>query len=352
MQDSSSQYSSGYLQGLLNQQQFQGAAQMAYNAPTQPLYDDMPPYQSRQPTTEVLSKGFDIPQSYRARDNRRVSGSGAMPQQYPIALYQQRLQYDPTTDLEYSTIASSDPTIDPEFLQAAGAELTDQLDDTQKMQESKGGAQNTLSKETLKGLGDRTTSQCDEMEKLGLVDYQMRVWEEEIVCCKQPIVTSAYQIASFNDYSICPRSKLSAEMSKLEIPIKGLRKRVSSEAVRESGQSRKKVADAPEEEEMDMSDMMAKIKEIAEARRRTEKYAREDGRRVEKRPRMIMRVRCCACEKKARVKYDGACSYCEHTRCPICLVLESSEEEARRPQLGVEPDRSPNTRSEVDQRDR
>ena len=93
---------------------------------------------------------------------------------------------------------------------------------------------------------------------------------------------------------------------------------------------------------MDMSDMMAEIKEIADARRRTEKYAREDGRRVEKKPRMI----------KARVKYDGTCSYCEHTRCPTCLVLESSEEEARRPQLGVEPERSPKTRSEVDQRDR
>ena len=49
-----------------------------------------------------------------------------MPQQHPIALYQQRLQYDPTTDLEFSTPTSSDPTIDLEFPQAAGAEPTDQ----------------------------------------------------------------------------------------------------------------------------------------------------------------------------------------------------------------------------------
>ena len=130
---------------------------------------------------------------------------------------------------------------------------------------------------------------------------------------------------------ICPRSKLSAEMSNLEIPTKGLRKRVSSKAVRESGQSRKKVADTPEEKEIDISDIMAKIKKIAEARRRTEEYAREDGRRVEKKPRMIMRVRYCACEEMARVKYDGTCSYCEHTQYPTYLVLESTEEEARRP---------------------
>ena len=110
-------------------------------------------------------------------------------------------------------------------------------------------------------------------------------------------------------------------MSKLEIPTKGLRKRASSEAVKESKKSRKKVTDAPEEEEMDMSDMIAEIKKIKEAR--TETNARENGKRVEKRPRMIRRVRCCACEKKAGVKYNGTCcSYCEHTRCPECMVQE------------------------------
>ena len=122
-----SQYQPGYLQGPLNQQQFpQDASQMAYNAPTQPLYHDIPLYQSRQPTAEVLSKRFDIPQSYTAGDNKRISGSGAMPQQYPTPLYQQRLQYDPTTDLEHPTLASSDPRTDLDFPQAAGAELTDQ----------------------------------------------------------------------------------------------------------------------------------------------------------------------------------------------------------------------------------
>ena len=120
---------------------------------------------------------------------------------------------------------------------------------------------------------------------------------------------------------ICPRSKLSAEMSKLEIPT--LRKRASSEAVRESEESRKKVT---EEKEMDMSDMIAEIKNIKEARGRTETNARENGKRVKKRPRMIRRVRCCACEKKAGVKYNGTCcSYCEHTRCPECMVQEPQD---------------------------
>lgn len=47
-----------------------------------------------------------------------------MPQQYPTALYHQGLNYDPSTDLEHSTLASSDPGTEPE--QAARAEPTDQ----------------------------------------------------------------------------------------------------------------------------------------------------------------------------------------------------------------------------------
>ncbi len=57
-------------------------------------------------------------------------------------------------------------------------------------QQTSVGAQNTLSKETLERLGDRITSQCDELEMLGLVDYQMGVWEEEIVDSEQTAVTS------------------------------------------------------------------------------------------------------------------------------------------------------------------
>jgi len=67
-------------------------------------------------------------------------------------------------------------------------------------QQESGGAQNTLSKETLERLGDRITSQCDELEKLGLVDYQMGVWEEELVDSEQTAVISEYQNIIFTDY--------------------------------------------------------------------------------------------------------------------------------------------------------
>jgi len=123
---SSSQYQPAYLQGHINQEQLpQDTSRMAYKAPTQPLYDDMPSYQSQQPTAaEIMSKQFNFAQSPPAGDDRRVSGLRIMPQQYPTALYQQRLQYDHTTDLEHSTLASSDPRAEPE--QAAGVEPTDQ----------------------------------------------------------------------------------------------------------------------------------------------------------------------------------------------------------------------------------
>lgn len=122
MHDSSSQYQPAYLQGAADQQRFlQDVWQMGYNAPTQPLYVDMPPYQLLQPTAaEAL--GLDISQSSTTSDNRRVSE--VMPQADPAPLYQQRLQYAPTTDL--ATLASSNSRTDPEFPEAAGAEPTDQ----------------------------------------------------------------------------------------------------------------------------------------------------------------------------------------------------------------------------------
>jgi len=74
------------------------------------------------------------------------------------------------------------------------------------MQESKEestGPQNTLPKDTLESFSDKITSHCDEMEKLGLVDYEMGVWEEEIVRSKETAVTPAYQNVSSTDYIQC-----------------------------------------------------------------------------------------------------------------------------------------------------
>ena len=44
--------------------------------------------------------------------------------------------------------------------------------------------QSVLSKAALRRLGDELTRLCDGLEKSGLVDYEMGVWEEEIIRCK------------------------------------------------------------------------------------------------------------------------------------------------------------------------
>lgn len=80
-------------------------------------------------------------------------------------------------------------------------------------------------------------------------------------------------------------------MSQLQIPTKGLRKRLSSEALG-GDESRQRVADLPAKKEMGMSDMLAEINGIKEeveatkqARRKSEEQAKEDGKRVEKKSR-------------------------------------------------------------------
>ncbi|KAL9124451.1 MAG: hypothetical protein Q9217_006214 [Psora testacea] len=93
-------------------------------------------------------------------------------------------------------------------------------------------------------------------------------------------------------------------MPRLQVPEKEPRKRRSTTAIREDEESRKKVANVPEgaageeegkegEEEIDMSDIMAEIKEIAEARRKDEQRSRDNGMRVEKKARMRPRPLCC-----------------------------------------------------------
>jgi hypothetical protein len=42
-----------------------------------------------------------------------------------------------------------------------------------------------IDSEQLESMGDKLIKLCDLMEKHGLVDYQMGVWEEDIVSCKR-----------------------------------------------------------------------------------------------------------------------------------------------------------------------
>ena len=88
-----------------------------------------------------------------------------------------------------------------------------------------------------------------------------------------------------------PRASSAERCLNSQIPTKGPRKRLSSEAVG-GDESRQRVADVPEKKEMDMSGMLAEINGIKEeieatkeARRKSEEQAKEDGKRVEKKTR-------------------------------------------------------------------
>ncbi|KAI4147620.1 MAG: hypothetical protein L6R39_003063, partial [Caloplaca ligustica] len=64
------------------------------------------------------------------------------------------------------------------------AVLQRQKDDTHQMIDSgqpPGAPQNLLPEAFLERMAEALVSLCDGMEKYGLVDYQMGVWEEEIM---------------------------------------------------------------------------------------------------------------------------------------------------------------------------
>ena len=96
---------------------------------------------------------------------------------------------------------------------------------------------------------------------------------------------TSYHGATVINPGIYPRSKLSAEMSQVQVPTKGLRKRISSEAMRESW----KDCRCARKKEIDISDMLAVINgikekmEVTEARHKSEGQAKEEGRGPRKR---------------------------------------------------------------------
>ncbi|KAL1953112.1 hypothetical protein VTO42DRAFT_3592 [Malbranchea cinnamomea] len=53
---------------------------------------------------------------------------------------------------------------------------------TQQMLEWGGQLENALTADTLKKMGEELVRLCDRLEQYGLVDYEMGVWEEEILC--------------------------------------------------------------------------------------------------------------------------------------------------------------------------
>jgi hypothetical protein len=47
-----------------------------------------------------------------------------------------------------------------------------------------------MDSEQMESMGDKLVKLCDLMEKHGLVDYQMGVWEEDIISCKPNLSNS------------------------------------------------------------------------------------------------------------------------------------------------------------------
>ena len=61
----------------------------------------------------------------------------------------------------------------------------DLLIEMQKTGQSLGNSQTLMEVDFLKNMGNELVRLCDIMEKHGLVDYQMGVWEESILDCRR-----------------------------------------------------------------------------------------------------------------------------------------------------------------------
>ena len=101
----------------------QPASQSLYSLPqqsqTQTPYDSVAPYQSRlAPGAEALSSQYGVPpQYYSAGDAPPSAAPTAIPQAYQTAAYQQSLQYNSSSTLDRSTLASPYPAVSSELSQ-------------------------------------------------------------------------------------------------------------------------------------------------------------------------------------------------------------------------------------------
>ena len=114
------QYQPEYLQDPQRQRQTsQYTSQLMYNVPqqteSQSPYDTASPYQSRQSAAQVLGSQFGAPHYYGPGHGTNVSGPAAVPHQYPTTTYTQPVQYTSATSHGRTTLASSYPTLGPDF---------------------------------------------------------------------------------------------------------------------------------------------------------------------------------------------------------------------------------------------
>jgi len=130
MQGNQFPYQSDYLQDAQRQRYPQYQSQMMYSAPQQPQsqlsYEPIGGYQPRQTAAvEVLSSQFSVPQQYyNTAETTNTSAPAAIVQGYSTAAYQQaqQSQYSPATTLGGSTLASTYPTLAPDYSQTSKIE--------------------------------------------------------------------------------------------------------------------------------------------------------------------------------------------------------------------------------------
>ena len=115
------QYQPEYLQdSQQRQRQYpQYTSQIMYNVPqqgqSQSPYDTVSQYQSRQSAAQVLGSQFGSAQYYSPSPSTTISGTAAIPQQYPTTAYPSSMQYTSAASLGRSTLAPSYPTMGSDF---------------------------------------------------------------------------------------------------------------------------------------------------------------------------------------------------------------------------------------------
>ena len=115
------QYQPEYLQdSQQRQRQYpQYTSQIMYNVPqqgqSQSPYDTVSQYQSRQSAAQVLGSQFGSAQYYSPSPSTSISGTAAIPQQFPTTAYPSSMQYTSAASLGRSTLAPSYPTMGSDF---------------------------------------------------------------------------------------------------------------------------------------------------------------------------------------------------------------------------------------------
>jgi hypothetical protein len=112
-------------------------------------------------------------------------------------------------------------------------------------------------------------------------------------------------------------------MSELEIPKNTPRKRTSTDAIGEGGESRKRACGTAKKEAThdDVAKDEAVVRESILYHQKAERRTEEEKRFIERKPRQRVRLlscdqECCSCRDKSRFRTNGVCGSCGHRGVP------------------------------------